>query len=213
MDAAHTSKVQPSYAAGMTTHADIAARSLALVQAIAEETPELPMAPTIRNRLATAQLGTSLEHHHAIALLLNAERRTSAFALLRPLWESFIRGTWLMHCVADEQIDSYWTKPLPPAARIIEDLEALPDLEWRVLAEHKDAYWDAMCDFTHSGATQMQQWQSEEFIEPRHTVDDTARVAYMAGLYALLSAVTLVGIAGEHERAARLLQVFNSHTL
>jgi hypothetical protein len=213
MYAAHTSAAQPSYAAGMKTHANIAARSWALVQAIAAETPELPMAPTIRNRLAAAQLGTSLEHHHAIALLLNAERRTSAFALLRPLWESYIRGTWLMHCVPDEQIEGYWSKPLPSAAKVIEDLKTLPDFEGKVLAEHKDTYWDAMCDFTHSGATQMQQWQSEEFIEPRHTVEDTARVAYIAGLYALLSAVTLVGIAGEHERATRLLKVFDSHTL
>lgn len=197
----------------MTTHQQLAARAMALVNAIAAETPELPMTPTMRNRLAVAQHGTALEHHHAIAILLREERRTSAFALLRPLWEAYIRGVWLMHCVPDEEIESYWSKPLPGAASVIKDLKALPDFEGQVLADHKDAFWDAMCDFTHSGSLQMQQWQGEEFIEPGHTVEDTARVHYIAGLYALLAAVSLLGIAGQDERAMRLLEVFKGHTL
>lgn len=197
----------------MTTHQELAQRAKQLVQAIAVETPELPIQATIRNRLAVAQHGTALEHHHAIAILLLEERRTSAFALLRPLWEAYIRGVWLMYCVPDESVEGYWSKPLPGAATIVRDLNALPDFEGQVLADHKDAYWDAMCDFTHSGALQMQQWQGEEYIEPGHTVEDTARMLYIAGLYALLAAVSIIGIAGQDERAMRLLEVFKGHSL
>jgi hypothetical protein len=57
--------------------------------------------------LAVSCYDVAIEHHIGIAALLRSRINGSAFALVRPLFETFVRGVWLRHCATDEQIDQY----------------------------------------------------------------------------------------------------------
>lgn len=189
----------------MTTHQDLADRALALVDAIAHETQDMTLPATLRNRLAAAAFGTVLEHQHAIAILVQERRLPSAFALLRSLWESYIRASWLVHCVPDDKLEKYTSGKFPEARDVIKALMALPDFEFKVLADFKDSHWSSMCDYAHTGALQLQRWQGAEFIEPKHTVEETAEVLYLAGLYGLFAAAGQAGLADDLAKGRRML--------
>lgn len=197
----------------MTTHQDLAARALVLVEAIAHQTYDMPFKDNLRNRLALAAYGTAQEHQHAIAILVREQRLTSAFALLRSLWESYIRATWLVHCVPEDELEKYTSSKLPEASDVIKALTALPDFEFKVLSDFKGSHWSAMCDYAHTGALQLQRWQGEEFIEPKHSVEEAAEVLHLAGLYGLLAAVGQAALADDEGKALRLLDLAESLAL
>lgn len=50
-----------------------------------------------------AYLSISIEHHRSIIELTNV-RQLSALALIRPLYESYIRTTWLAYCISEQTI-------------------------------------------------------------------------------------------------------------
>ena len=57
--------------------------------------------------LAVSCYDVVIEHHIGIAVLLRSNINGSAFALLRPLFETFVRGAWLRHCATDNEIEKY----------------------------------------------------------------------------------------------------------
>lgn len=59
---------------------------------------------TERNRVVAALFHLSLEHHGSIHLLVQHKHNGSAFALLRPQFEAYVRGLWFMKCATQEQL-------------------------------------------------------------------------------------------------------------
>ena len=57
-----------------------------------------------RSLLAVGCLDVAIEHQAAIALLGGASLHGSAFALLRVLAESLVRGLWLLHCASEAEL-------------------------------------------------------------------------------------------------------------
>src|SRR5262245_15026001 len=47
------------------------------------------------------------EHHKAIQLLLKNSLVGSAFSLLRPTFENYVRGVWLLRCASDEEVKEF----------------------------------------------------------------------------------------------------------
>ena len=62
---------------------------------------------TDRARLSAALLDQSHEHHKAIRVLLAASLIGSAFSLARILFETTLRGVWLLRCASDAQVDQF----------------------------------------------------------------------------------------------------------
>lgn len=194
----------------MTTHQELAARALQFVEAIASETQNIKAKATLRNRLVLAAYGTVMEHHHAIAILVREQRLPSAFALTRSLWESYIRGDWLLHFVEEDKLPKYTKGKLPEAWEVLRDLKTIPEFDFGVLAKFKADHWSALCDYAHTGPLQLQRWQGEEFIEPNHPVEETAEVLYLAGHYAALAGAKQAVIGGDDAKGLRLLELARS---
>jgi hypothetical protein len=58
-----------------------------------------------REAVALTTLQQSLDMDHAIAILLEDRMPGPAWALARPLFESYVRVLWLLHFASDEQIE------------------------------------------------------------------------------------------------------------
>ncbi len=65
---------------------------------------ELGIEPDIYNKIIFAYVSIVLEHHKSIVELINV-RQTSALALVRPLYEAYIRATWLSMLEGSEKVN------------------------------------------------------------------------------------------------------------
>jgi hypothetical protein len=59
-----------------------------------------------RVRAAAASFGIARDHHGSIVHLMKWSLHSSSFALLRGLFEAYVRGLWLRHCATEQQIDA-----------------------------------------------------------------------------------------------------------
>lgn len=180
-------------------------KSEELMRVIALSTYELVMPESLRSRVATACLSVALDHHHAITILVANDRLASAFALARPVFESFIRGTWLTHCATDVQVEEFSTGWSPPKIDLLlKELESKPGYDGKVLSTIKASSWTSMCAYTHTGGLQIQRWQTEYSVEPQYDQEEVEEVLEFTNLFASLSAVEMVEISGIEEKLEAL---------
>jgi hypothetical protein len=57
-----------------------------------------------RNDLSIALFDIAIEHSKAISLLIEHSLFASSYALVRPLFESFVRAEWIQYCANEDQI-------------------------------------------------------------------------------------------------------------
>ena len=57
-----------------------------------------------KNNLLMALFDISLEHAKSILILIENGKFGSAYALARPLVESFLRGAWIQNCATDAEV-------------------------------------------------------------------------------------------------------------
>lgn len=102
--------------------------------------------PTTRTILVSSMLFVSLNHCDAIQMLAQKRNFASAYALLRPLFETTFRAMWLHRCATDAQIDKSIQKDEWKSAwTLIQEVESSirqPPLLSRM--------WEDMRPFMHS---------------------------------------------------------------
>lgn len=183
-----------------------------LVDFIATTTHELVMPATLKSRVATACLGVTLDHHHGITVLVANRRFTSAFALARAVFESFLRGTWVAHCASDEQIEKLSTGwELPKIDSLLTEIEANSGYDSKTLSAIKASAWKSMCSYTHTGGLQIQHWQTETSVEPKYDDVEVEEVLAFVNLFACLSVIELVGISESEAHFEALEQSLASY--
>lgn len=164
-----------------------------LMNAIASSTHSLKIPASLRFRIVGACLGVVLDHHHAIILLVGARRFASAFALTRMLFEGYVRATWLNRCASDKQIQKFSEGWEPPRIEsMLTNLRSanLYEIDW--IKSFKDASWDSLCSYAHTGALQIQRWQTTESVEPNYSEAEVSEVLGYANLFAALASTELV---------------------
>ncbi len=67
-----------------------------------------------RVRAAASCLAIAQEHHHSIVLLVKHSLYASSFALIRVVFEAYVRGKWLALCATDAQVQQFWKGREPP---------------------------------------------------------------------------------------------------
>jgi len=115
-----------------------------------ELTNEIEILPTVKNRTASACFGIAQDHHAAIVFLMKNTFYSSSFALLRSLFEAYLRGLWLKHCATEEQANDF-LKGVEPPKTMVAEIEIIPDFSDGVLSRIKKENWSFMCAFTHTG--------------------------------------------------------------
>lgn len=107
-----------------------------------------------RNNLSAALYDVSLDHASAITDLLDRERPifSSSYALMRPMFECFVRAAWLRHCASDLQIQSIIKKDRFPLSLsdMVESIEK--ETEWEsALKTFMETAIKNMHSYTHGG--------------------------------------------------------------
>ncbi len=101
-------------------------------------------------------LSSSLEYHSSLHLLFENRRHASATALLRPQFESYVKGIWFLYCSNDRDIraahkDTFQKK----FHEIVDELVAKSAPGHEDIKTIKNSYWRILNGFTHTGQPQL----------------------------------------------------------
>jgi hypothetical protein len=185
-----------------------AIRAVSLGTDLSNEIGGLSMPSGLRTRLAAACHFTAMEHHCGISLLFSAGHPAPALALLRPVFESYIRGVWLSDCATDSEIEEYtagnW-KRMPPIKALVERLEAIPTFDTGILSQSLSANWETMCGYTHTGIEQVGISSSNNAIERNCTSEQIDEALDFAGACAIMAALAIAALAENAALAKKLM--------
>ena len=195
----------------MATSAEIQ-KSFALAEWIAAAIDGLAVSASLRHRSAGACFSIAQDHHLAITILVEAEIYSSAFALVRPLFEAYVRGLWLAHCATDEQLLGFSAGKEPPRmSTLLAAVESTEAFEDGQLSNIKGQSWGAMCAYTHTGSLQVQRWNTETAIEQNFPPEELAEVLNFSGSFALLSALGMATLANNEDLELKVLERSRRH--
>lgn len=154
-----------------------------------------------KEKLAVSCLEIALEHQSAILRLGTDEVYGSMFALLRPLAEAYVRGTWLFRCADEKRIAAFKKAKLKPFADLLTEIEAAQGSS--VKLPIKKVVGD-LHDFTHTGINQV----LRRAIGGGHYPDDDLAKAYnLASTFGLFATLELASIATDHsQRVMKVLK-------
>ena len=131
---------------------------------------------TARRRLSITLHHLSIEHHSAIHTLVDLHVWGSAFALLRPQLESYVRGMWYGACANnDEILGFYQDKEPPPFKTLITQLEEADAVDGTLMRIHQKS-WRELCGFTHGGIAQIKNRITRDEIVSRYELADVTKL-------------------------------------
>lgn len=153
----------------------------------------------LRSKLACACFAVGLQHHRAVLLLLANQTplHASAFALLRPLVESTIRGFWLSHVATDPQVEDYPAKGTTlDMASMMKALDKAIGLKaYHSIYEDK---WKALSAYTHTGELQVQRWITTKDVEPKYSDAEIQELVRLSSLTARLASQAVLSVSSAH---------------
>jgi hypothetical protein len=174
---------------------------------INEKLHELPFPASERHRIAGACFTVALEHHHAIVILLRERLNGSAFALVRNVYETYVRGVWFLHCATDKELSAFINNDeLPKIGVMLDAIEKVPEFSAGTLTKVKASSWNAMCSYAHTGALQVQRWNTSDAIESRHSVEEIEEVLQHTNAVAMLAGLGVAALADNVEIASEFLE-------
>jgi hypothetical protein len=168
----------------------------------------IPIAADARSRVAAACWGIAQDHYTGIVALLDEAPPdcSSAFALLRPLFESFVRGSWLDTKATDEQVEQYrMGAEIPGTASLINAVWASP---LDAVREFHDRTWADLCDLTDTGEEHCERCTTSGALHPTYALTQLVAGLDMAARLALLSTAHLGALStanGDSDLATRIL--------
>ncbi|MGB9275646.1 MAG: DUF5677 domain-containing protein [Terrimicrobiaceae bacterium] len=149
------------------------------------------------------------EHHHAIVRLLEMGLNSPAFVLLRPMFETYVRGEWLARRTKQRVKKFLEREESLELDKLIASLESTDDFKTKFLSQVKDEYWSAMCDYAHTGGRHIGRWLTHEGIQSNYSRGEILEVTQAAETIVCLSMVTgLARLANDGDLQRRTLEAF-----
>ena len=181
-------------------------KSEQLIQWLDSKIDGLEISSEDRFRVAAGCLDMVLEHQKAIVLLTAYNLFGSAAALIRSIFESYVRGCWLLYCASDNQIDKFKNEKLDMKLyQFIEDLEKHEAFSGGTLSHVKKTSYKTMNSFTHSGFFQVVRRNTDSTIEPNYSDKELIDALETADSFAILTAIAIADM-GKNQNLA--LEVF-----
>jgi hypothetical protein len=160
-----------------------------------------------RPRIVASCLNIALEHQKAIILLIANKLYGSAFALIRLLFEAYVRGVWLNYCASDKEIDKFKKGKLDKKfGELIKDIEKCDGYNGGTLSSAKKAGWEVMNSFTHSGFSQIIRRNTDSTIEPNYEIQEIEEAINFTNAIGLLSYLEISFLAKKAEFSIEILE-------
>jgi hypothetical protein len=167
---------------------------------ISQNIDGLPMVSERRSRLAAGCLHLAFDHHDAIILLTEHAIYGSAFALLRLIFEAYVRGSWLLYCASETDLDRFENDNLDRSfGSLISDLEKLEAYSVGVLSQAKRDSWNMLNSLTHSGYHHVRRRYTQNSIEANYPEREIVGALNFAGALAIMSTIELATAAGNED--------------
>lgn len=139
-------------------------RSFQMHEAVYRHVEQLSPCDDLRAAISFDSGALALEHASSSLELIDGGRLNSAMALMRPQFETLVRGIWLAHAASDLWVEKL-AQPLtvssekqandgPTPAEMLKQLEAGSDSPHAIvdqLKEFKAVLWKPLSGFTHGG--------------------------------------------------------------
>ena len=179
----------------------------ARIEHLARKIEGLEIPASDQNRLSAACFHQALEHHEAIVHLIRRRLFGSAFALVRPLFESYVRAIWLGKCANDSDLVRFQKGTLEKEFKdLVSDVEAHEGYNVGVISKVKNGSWRAMNDFTHGGPLQIIRRITADSIAANYADEEVAEAISFAGASGLLATSEIALLANRLDIATKLLE-------
>ena len=147
-------------------------------------------------RTAAALLHVADGHFQAIVVLLQSRLYGSAFALLRPLIETSLRGAWAYHCNNDRAVaEAVQRDKLPMMMDAVARLETFEAFSCGALSSILEQIKTGLHSYTHGGTVQVANHLKTDAIEPSFSDAEIEEAMSIAAFFEQFVAahVALVG--------------------
>ena len=181
-----------------------------------------------KNQVLGAYVDIALEHHKAIWLLSASELNGSAFALVRSIFDAYVRALWINKVATAEEIqqavsDELW---FPKMSKMLDDIKrvyfgtiAVKDAEAAKRAELADSFfeslgatWTTLSSYTHPGGLQIVRRFTGDRVKPKYSEGEIAE-ALNATTVALLMLVQMFFVSmGYRDEALETRTLFMQYS-
>lgn len=190
---------------------DLSAKEFALDRWINEHLDGLAVSNEPRILMSTLCHDVAIEHHLAIAKLLDNRINGTAFALVRLVFDAYVRGLWLRWCASDAQIREYENDNLNIGfSKMVDAVEQMEEFEERALSGLRRRSWRAMNSYAHTGILQLGRRVMGNDIRPNYTQAEIKEIMGLSGLFALLAFQQIATAAGRPDLARKALENMES---
>ena len=119
-----------------------------------------------RQTLLVSYFDISMEHAQSIHLLMQNEFYGSAVTLLRPFYETYFRGLWMLKFANDKEIKGIYNNTFHFSS-MGNKIKALDSIYTGTdfFEKLKTNIWNTLCDYNHSGILQLsRRWKKDELV-------------------------------------------------
>ena len=159
----------------------------------------------LRNRLSGGCFDLGIEHYNGIVLLVSAAFHAPAFALMRPLYESYVRGLWLCNCADENQLTDFTRGISKSLDRMVRELEKHADYGTGALAYTQARVKSSFDHFVHSGYLAVVRRQTDDAIEPTYELKELFEVLDFADATGGLCAIEIAQLARQEGVALEMV--------
>lgn len=151
---------------------------------------------------ATTLFTVALDHAQGIKFCLSNSAYPSAFALLRVLFETYIRAMWLEKCASSKQLENYINKDKLVSknnhkisfGEMVLEVEATHELPV-YFSEIKNNIWSDLNSITHSGKIQLHRNFNGSSIQHCYENDHINEAIEFSTMIACMSFAALCDLA------------------
>ncbi|CAM2818197.1 MULTISPECIES: DUF6988 family protein [Vibrio] len=166
--------------------------------------------PEHKKVVPLALLHLALEHNAAIVKLVRLGFHGSAFALLRPQRDAFLRGIWLFRCASESQLSKFMAGREPPGTKVLfEQLEQTQGYRHAHLSELMAEIKTHLHDFTHGGLYQSASRDKGSRIAGGHSELQIEWLLRQTLVLSFLTALEVCHIFNDAPRSHELTSIFN----
>jgi len=135
-------------------------------------------------------LAISLDHRDSIVHLLQSNRRSAAYALVRSVYEALLRGLWVFSAATDDAIGNLEKGITPGMERVVKELSSAERSP--IFLRSKQFGWTNLSDFAHGGSRQLSYWTSDDGLGANHPDEGVLRILLLVDFYGLLASGALL---------------------
>lgn len=167
----------------------------------------IPFPVNKRLLISIAAFDVVLDHFTGITALIEKRVYGAAFALARPLFETFVRAVWLKDCATDQDLIAFERDEFSRSCgQVLKEIEKLESFKSGSLSNLKKQAWSAMSSYTHGGFQQIARRVKGKTIDPNYMDEEIIEVLRLSQAFALMAFIQIVLVAGRGDMEQLAIQ-------